>query len=105
MKNINVLEAKELIEKNLKNKNFELIDVRTLDEYKAGHLENSRHLPLDKIENWSVTLDRKKEYLIYCRSGGRSAVACSFLKQKQINADNLQGGILDWEEKGFYIEK
>ena len=105
MKNINVLDANELIEKNSTRSNFEILDVRTDSEYKAGHIKNSRHLPLDKIENWAGTLDRKKEYLIYCRSGARSGIACSFLKQIQINAQNMQGGILEWEEKGFYIEK
>lgn len=105
MKNINVLNANELIEKNSTNPNFELIDVRTPNEYKEGHLKNSILLPLDEIYKWSETLDKKKEYLIYCRSGGRSGVACNFLKEKGINAINMEGGILEWEEKEFTIEK
>ena len=105
MKAKNVIEAKELIEKNLKNKNFEIIDVRTFAEYNEGHLKGARLLILDEIYVWAETLDKNKEYLIYCRSGGRSAMATSFLNKKGINATNMLGGIIDWNEEKFEIEK
>ena len=105
MKSVNVVEAKELMERNAKDVNFEIIDVRNHLEYKEGHLHNSRLLPVDEIYEWSQTLKKNKTYLICCRSGARSAMAANFLGPYGIKAINMEGGILDWQKMNFKIEK
>ena len=103
---VNVIEAKKMIDERLGSEDFEFIDVRTPMEYNAGHVDGSRLMPLDEIDQWADSLDENKTYLIMCRSGGRSGMACQFLAQKGVSKTiNMMGGILDWEEEGFPIEK
>jgi rhodanese-related sulfurtransferase len=46
------------------------------------------------------SLDKTKNYYVYCRSGMRSAKACEIMNELGFeNAYNLVGGILEWEEK------
>ena len=54
------------------------IDVRTIEEFEAGHLAEVNHLiPFDKINNSLAIkgLDKDSEVLLYCRSGQRASVA------------------------------
>jgi len=104
MKNFNVIEAKKYIA-NTEQKEFEIIDVRTREEYNLGHIKNSKLYPLDEIYTWSNYLQKNKKYLIYCRSGGRSSMASNYLESIGIDAINISGGIIQWENEKLPIEK
>jgi phage shock protein E len=57
--------------------NSTVIDVRTEQEYRAGHLKNSLNLPYDTIKQ-TITVhvpDKNTEIILYCRSGRRSGIA------------------------------
>ncbi len=58
------------------------IDVRTAEEYKAGHLEGAVHIAYDEIEQKiaEVTADKTTEIKLYCRSGRRSGIALETLR-------------------------
>lgn len=60
-----------------------LIDVRTAEEYAAGHLEGARLLDFNGGELAAAipTLDPDAEYLVYCRSGNRSGQAIALMEQ------------------------
>jgi rhodanese-related sulfurtransferase len=77
-----------------------IVDVRTLNEYKMGYIENSQLLDIQEPQIFMdelKTFDKSKTYFLYCRSGARSAQACQIFKQNGIsNCFNLLGGILDW---------
>ena len=51
-----------------------LLDVRTPEEYAAGHVPGSRNIPLDCVGQ--AELDREAPLFVYCRSGARSGQAC-----------------------------
>lgn len=61
--------------------NLIMLDVRTAEEYSSGNIPNSINIDVlspdfkSKIE----LLDKNKEYLVYCRSGNRSAIASSIM--------------------------
>lgn len=59
------------------------IDVRTLEEYKAGHLEGAVHIPYDEIEQKisAVSADKTADIQLYCRSGRRSGIALETLRR------------------------
>ncbi|MFZ5368629.1 MAG: rhodanese-like domain-containing protein [Spirochaetota bacterium] len=65
----------------LKNKAV-LIDVRTPEEFKSGHLDNAVNLPLDRIADMIKTLYpyTSTPMVLYCRSGNRSQQAYGILK-------------------------
>lgn len=106
--NITPAEAYTLIQDNADNPDFIIIDVRTPDEYAQGHLENATVIDY-RSENFTIEiskLDRFKKYLIYCRTGGRSAGArdqMAALGFKDIS--NILGGITDWINQGFSVIK
>ena len=78
---------------NLKRKdNINVLDVRTDEEYKMGSYENSIHIPLDDLRNRLDELDKSKKYLVYCRTGLRSYIACRILIQNGFDVQNITGG-------------
>lgn len=80
-----------------KDPNVEIIDVRTPEEYAAGHVPGSKLLPLQTIDDWHLSLDKKKTYLMVCRSGNRSGQASAYLAGKgYANVFNMAGGMNEW---------
>ena len=72
-----------------------LLDVRTQEEYRAGHIPGSRNLPLDNIECVSSVVHSKTVPLyVYCRSGARSRQAASLLRAMGYHYVKNIGGIL-----------
>jgi rhodanese-related sulfurtransferase len=52
-----------------------IIDVRSPEEYREGHVKGSVNIPLDRIESQLKKLDRSKPVITCCRSGARSGMA------------------------------
>lgn len=84
----------------------QFIDVRTPAEYAAGHAVGAVNMPLDQLPTWAPTLKADKPLVVICRSGSRSAQACSALSQRDFKTlTNVTGGTLDWEAKGLPMAK
>tara|TARA_A100001015_G_scaffold88830_1_gene98790 strand:+ start:335 stop:664 length:330 start_codon:yes stop_codon:yes gene_type:complete len=82
------------------NDDFILIDVRTDDEYNFSNIKQAKHIPLDQLPQKFATLNKNKEYVLQCRSGGRSYKAAQIMKKNGFNkVYNLIGGLIDWSEK------
>ena len=83
-----------------KNKNAFLIDVRTKEEYAGGHIDGSRNLPLDEIDKVDSIIKNKNTPLyVHCLSGGRSARAVAYLKNKGYQDVHDIGGIMSYKGK------
>jgi phage shock protein E len=66
-----------------------IIDVRTPEEYKAGHIKESVNIPLNNIPNKVNELKRKNKPIITCcRSGARSGMAADQLRRAGIEVEN-----------------
>ncbi|MCB0278297.1 MAG: rhodanese-like domain-containing protein [Calditrichaeota bacterium] len=92
---------KEITALDLKNKldnreDFILVDVRRPDELTICKIDGSMHIEMNDIPAQLDNLDQAKEYVIYCRSGMRSANVVHFMTQNNFDATNLKGGILAW---------
>jgi phage shock protein E len=84
-----------------------LLDVRTPEEYAAGHLVGAQNMNLNSpdFKEKVSALDKKKTILVYCAAGGRSAKASQILMDMGYNAVcNLQKGIADWKASGFEVK-
>ena len=57
-----------------------------------GSYENSIHIPLDDLRDRLDELDKSKKYLVYCRTGLRSYIACRILIQNGFDVQNITGG-------------
>ena len=77
-----------------------LLDVRTPEEWEAGHAEHALHIPVDKLVNGEVgQLSPGKKIYIYCRSGARAGTAVAYLRSCGFQAENV-GGLVDWVRAG-----
>ena len=80
-----------------------LLDVRTPEEYAAGHLEGATNLPLaaDDFRDRVAELDPDTAYAVYCRTGVRSQQAMEIMRKAGIEAVyDLDGGITAWTRSG-----
>lgn len=75
---------------------LQIVDVREPDEWASGHIPGARHIPLGAIHQRHVELDPKQEYIMVCRSGGRSSLACEYLEGLGYKVANMSGGMLEW---------
>lgn len=75
-----------------------LLDVRTPGEFLSGRIPNAININvMDSSFTQKIsTLDKNKTYFVYCRSGGRSAQACSLMASQGFEVHNLAGGIANW---------
>ena len=69
-----------------------ILDVRTPEEYKGGHVRGAKLLPVDELRERYAELDPAKKYLVYCGVGYRAYNACLFLKAKGYTVMNMSGG-------------
>lgn len=79
-----------------------VVDVRTPQEFKDGHLPNSLLIDIynPTFENKILELDKTKNYYIYCRSGNRSFHAGVFMLSNGFESvQHLEDGIISWTEK------
>lgn len=100
--NVSVSEAKAMIDAD---PTPVILDVRYQYEYDDGHIRNAILIPSDQLSSRLDELDKEKDTLVYCRSGGRSAAACGILDGNGFtNVYNMLGGILAWIDAGYPIE-
>jgi len=94
------LDSKAWEEELNADENAVILDVRTPDEYEEKHIANSTLINVQEPQQFMSEvekLDKNKSYFVYCKSGGRSMMACQIMLQSGFkNVVNLDGGITDW---------
>ena len=70
-----------------------LLDVRSEDEYKEGHLEGSINIPINRLA--AISISKETPLFVYCLSGARSKRAATFLKAAGYDVVNI-GGLVDY---------
>lgn len=59
-----------------------LLDVRTPEEYGAGHLPGAKNIPVQELASRLAELPPRAPVVVYCRSGARSAAAAQLLRAR-----------------------
>lgn len=73
---------------------FQLLDVRTTEEYVGGHISEATHIPLHELEGRLNELKPSQETVIYCHAGIRSLTALAILKNAGFtHVRHLKGGL------------
>ncbi len=87
-----------------------LLDVREPGEFESGHLPGARNIPRGVLEfqldAHPELAERATPLVIYCRSGGRAALAAQSLKRLgYANVQSIAGGIEAWQQAGLPLVK
>ncbi len=101
------ISSQQLAGSQSEKEEFVLLDIRTEAEYEAGHIQGARWFPRGKLEYYiqEVIKDPNTRIVLYCRTGGRSALATLTLKDMgYTNVVDLEGGFKEWVAGGhtFY---
>lgn len=78
----------------------QVIDVRTAEEYAAGHVAGSQFMPLFAVPLRMTELDRRRPVYIVCQSGGRAGQAGQYLEEHGYDVRVLGGGLAAWTAEG-----
>lgn len=87
---------------------LKIVDVRTAEEFKVGHIKGAVLIPVSEINKRISELSSVKDsdLLVYCHSGGRSSAASQILRGLGFTkVHNLQGGVTAWSSMGYQLVK
>ncbi|MBN9413953.1 MAG: MBL fold metallo-hydrolase [Candidatus Eremiobacteraeota bacterium] len=79
-----------------------VLDVRTPQEFRKGHIAGAQHIPLGELARRLEELPG--EVVVHCQSGYRSSMAASLLRQHGVVATDLVGGIAAWQAQGLPVQ-
>lgn len=84
-----------------------IIDVRTAEEFNAGHLAGAINIPFDEIEKHQTALNKLKDktLVVYCRSGRRAGIFEQALSEQGFNLLHLEGDFLGWQKAGLELKE
>jgi rhodanese-related sulfurtransferase len=84
-----------------------VLDVREPDEFEKGHVPKATNIPRGLLE-FKVAKEipnKDAQILVYCKSGGRSCLACStLLEMGYKNVKSIAGGWKAWLGAGYAVE-
>ena len=98
---INVISDNQFIE--IQDNDYILVDVRTLEEYESGHIQDAIHFDFysESFQKEILSIDKSFSIILYCRTKNRSTKTANYLKEngyKEIAV--LEGGITSWIKNG-----
>jgi rhodanese-related sulfurtransferase len=85
-----------------------LLDVRTPEEFKEGHIPEAINMDWEnsKFKKQAEALDKSRTVFVYCYGGGRSSDAAAWLRKSGFERVlELKDGFADWEEKKYPVAK
>ena len=105
--NFQSITAKEAIVLIENDDNITILDVRTIGEFKSGHLRDAKLIPVQQLSNSLKMLegDKHKKLIVYCRSGSRSVTASRILNENGFTPINVEGGIIQLMGAGVILVK
>ena len=84
----------------------QILDVRTADEFGAGHLRNAKHIPVDQLGARVAELDKARPVLVVCQTGPRAQRAAGQLARAGFaEVFILDGGYAEWQSQGLPTAK
>jgi rhodanese-related sulfurtransferase len=105
VKNVSPDEAEKALKER---KDVVVLDVRTPEEFKAGHIAGAKDIDFKAPDFAKQTgaLDKNKTYLVHCGGGGRSTNSLEVFKEQKFSSIlHLDKGFKAWEAAGKPVEK
>jgi rhodanese-related sulfurtransferase len=97
---------REALVERVKSGEVTVLDVRPVEEYRAGHIPGAVSVPLAELKRRLTELPRGREIVAYCR--GPYCVlameAVEVLRKNGFKATRMSEGVLDWRAMGLPVE-
>ena len=90
----------ELVESRFVDQ-FQLIDVRSVTEFRAEHIPGAVNLPMNELEARTADLDPKQPLLLVCQAGTRARMCATRLANCHKDITVLEGGTDAWKKAGL----
>ncbi len=106
--NVTVGKAQTLMKDRAGKPDFVILDVRTPEEFAEGHIDGAVNLDIQSrdFEKGLRTLDRKKSYLVYCRTGNRSRQATIAMEALGFRSIlHMNEGIVKWKQQNLPLAR
>jgi rhodanese-related sulfurtransferase/DNA-binding transcriptional ArsR family regulator len=84
-----------------------VLDVRPLEEYRAGHIPGAISMPIGELESRIKQLPKSRGVIAYCRGPYcvMAIEAVELLRKKGFKAHRLEQGVADWRARGWRVER
>ena len=102
MAELRILTSADLYELMLQGEEVQILDVRTPEEFAAGHIEGAVLVPYDQVTQWPEALDPATPTAVICKAGVRAVHAAAILDRLTDGELYVvaQGGVGDWPTLG-----
>jgi phage shock protein E len=98
---INQLEPAQVQKMAVQSPRPFLLDVRSPQEYKEGHIQGTELIPLNELSDKLSRIPKDREVICICHSGNRSSVAARRLISQGYRVSNMKGGMSRWARAGL----
>jgi rhodanese-related sulfurtransferase/DNA-binding transcriptional ArsR family regulator len=99
------VEGDELL-RRVKSGEVTVLDVRPLEEYRAGHIPGALSIPVGELKSRLKELPKNREVVAYCRGSYcvMAIEAVEVLRKKGFRAQRMEQGVVDWRARGWRVE-
>lgn len=90
------IDPAQLVDLLERGEQVQVVDVREPYEREAGHIADTRHIPMVELTSRATEIDRDLPVVFYCRVGSRSAMAAQAFRASGYTALSMRGGLVRW---------
>jgi rhodanese-related sulfurtransferase/DNA-binding transcriptional ArsR family regulator len=101
---LEAVEGDELV-RRVRSGEVTVIDVRPVEEYRAGHIPGARSIPMTELAERLQEVPKDREVVAYCRGPYcvMAVEAVDLLRSKGFDAHRMEQGVADWRARGWRI--
>ena len=98
------VDSEELL-RRVKNGDVIVIDVRPVEEFRAGHIPGAISMPVDELKARIKELPKRREIVAYCRGPYcvMAVEAVELLRKSGFKAQRMEQGVVDWRVRGWRV--
>jgi rhodanese-related sulfurtransferase len=99
------IQGEELM-RRVKRGEVTVLDVRPVEEYRAGHIPGALSIPVDELKTRLKELPKTREVVAYCRGPYcvMAVEAVALLRKKGFKAQRMELGVVDWRARGWRVD-
>ena len=92
--------------RRVKSGEVTVIDVRPVEEYRAGHIPGALSVPVGELKARLKELPKDRDIVAYCRGPYcvMAVAAVELLRKKGFTAHRMEQGVVDWRARGWRVE-